>query len=87
MNLFEYAKMKDYNVYPELLGYNYPELVTREFIDKLNEYEFVFITSDYSITIPCKCKQFMTSAENPGTYMWLLQDFSGYHRMPESKFR
>jgi len=79
MNLFEYAS-KYYRVYPEILGYFYFRDIQegKVSIDEINDNDFVFISSDFSSSIPgCKAKQIMTSAELVlNQYMWLEKDFS-----------
>jgi len=87
MNLFEYAK-QHYSVYPGMLEYHYIEKVIDRpaIIDEINEYDFVFVASDFDNLIPrCKAKHIMTSSDSPRSTMWLQQDYTGYIPMPPSE--
>jgi hypothetical protein len=57
-------------------------------IDDINEYDFIFIASDYSNKIPkVKSVQMMTSADrNSDAVMWLQQDYSMYKPLPQSEY-
>jgi hypothetical protein len=75
---------KGYNIYPEVLGFNYfnefnPEL--------LIGYDYVFIQSDYGIPLRYNITQFLTGAEKryPNTYMWCCLDFSNIKQLPYSE--
>jgi hypothetical protein len=85
MNLFEYASTKC-KVHPEILGYYYMNNLTPNKLNELNKSDFVFISSDFAVPIlGCTAKQFMTSAEYPDSYMWLLQDYSSLSQFPASE--
>jgi hypothetical protein len=87
MNLFSVLS-RMYSIYPDVLGYYYLDSVKEPgFLDKMNEYDFVFISSDFSTPINgCTARQVMTSAEYPGTLMWLEQDFSSIKQLPYSEW-
>jgi len=89
MDLFQFACVYGVNVYPEVLGYYYIEDFMKNscLVDHINNYDFVFIESDFSDPVPgCDSIQFMTSAEHPGTYMWLRQDFKKIVQLPHSEY-
>lgn len=91
MGLFEFVK-NNCSCYPDVLGYHYiadiletnPPKVS---LDELNDYEFVFVSSDFAIPIPGFVGfQFMTSSDSPESWMWLQQDFSNLVQMPSSEW-
>jgi len=88
MSLFDCVK-EDFRVYPEVLGYYYATDIAEhpEKLEAINLHDFVFISSDYAMPIPgCEAHHVMTSAEEPGTYMWLQQDYTNMLTMPFSEW-
>ena len=86
MSLFESVK-DEWNVYSELLGYYYQTdiLSHPEKLEEINNCDFVFVSSDNSDLIEgCLTTQFMTSAEHPGSYMWLEKNFVPLMQLPNS---
>jgi hypothetical protein len=67
--------LTDYNIYPEILTYNYYKEKPPE---DLLEYEIVFIRSDFGFPIKRKIIQFLCGAEKifPHTYSWFPIDLS-----------
>lgn len=80
-SLFEHVK-NNYNTYPSILGYYYLQNLP----ENLNEYDYLFVSSDYSIPAPTSACQMMTSAEDRHTFMWLQQDFSSFQPFPASEY-
>ena len=88
-NLFEHA-LKNYSVYPRILEYFYASEVAANpaLVNEINQYDFVFIASDYADKIPgCTSIHMMTSADRTtDAVMWLQQDFSSVAQLPASEY-
>ena len=88
MSLFDYV-LEHYGVYPHCLGYNYLNDVVKDpgLVDKINNHDFVFVSSDYAVPIEgCESKQFMTSSESENTFMWLEKNHSYFSVLPASEW-
>lgn len=86
MSLFDHV-YRHYACFPRILGYWYLKEIASdgELLRDINVHDFVFISSDIATPIKgCDATEFMTSAEFPETFMWLLQDYSEYTQMPHS---
>jgi hypothetical protein len=71
---------RGFNVYPEVLGFNYYEVGHPELVG----YDHVFVQSDFGFPID-GITNFLTGAEHPGTYMWCCLDFSDIKQLPHSE--
>lgn len=80
---------ENYRVYPEVLGYYYQDELRKnpEKLAEINEYDFVFVSSDFSEPIEgCDAVQLMTSSDSKETVMWLQQPFNEIVKCCSSKY-